>query len=123
MPASLTNAQLSGLLDVLAPLLDKVDIVGYAAARNAKLIRQLCLEFLTLRDKLIAELGEPEIDESGNETGFFIIKEDSPNFKEFINKLDDIASIEHEFTPFKIPIEKAIGVLSGSQMLALDWML
>lgn len=118
----LKNHELDKMLDHLLPLLDMVNIVGYAAARNASIIRGLCGEYVVIKENLLMKLGEELTDENGTPTGKIFITPDSEYFEEFENKISKISEIEHEFTPFQIRYEDAIGILSGQQFLMLDWM-
>lgn len=118
-----TNAEMFGMLQSLEPVLECSGMVGYAAARNTRLLRQACAEYLAKQEELVNELGEPEMDGNGLPTGRVVITPASPNFGEFIESLGRYADIEHDFEPFRIPIGEAIGMLTGTQMLSLDWML
>lgn len=116
------NRELDMMLNQLEPLLDRTDIIGYAAARNARSIRGLCGEYVTIKEKLISDLGNHVLDENGNPTHIIELGPDSEKFDEFIESIEPIASIEHDFFPFVIKHEDGIGVLSGRQFLELEWM-
>ena len=73
-PDEYTNGQMEQMLVSLQPLLDRRDIVGYAAARNTRVLRSECMEYLKRRDELISKYGEPEIGEDGSPTGNSRIK-------------------------------------------------
>jgi len=59
------NIDMDRMLTSLSGLLDRVDLIGYAAARNTRILRSEAQEYLNIRDSLIAELGEPQLDEDG----------------------------------------------------------
>lgn len=118
----LKNIDMEDMLNALAPLLERRDVIGYAAARNARLLSAELTEYMVAKNGLIEEYGEPMVDESGNETGGSSISVDSPRFAEFAEKLEPLAALEADFEPFRIKFESAIGELSGTELLALDWM-
>ena len=114
----LTNYEMARRLDQLDQLLDRTDVIGYAAARNARVLSQACSEYLQMQDRLICELGVPDTDEEGQETGSMRLDFDSPSFAEFRRAMDEIAPIEL----FRLPEGEAVGKLSGRQLLDLGWM-
>lgn len=118
----LTNIDMEHMFESLRPLLERRDIIGYAAARNARLLSTELTEYLNTKNSLIMEYGEPQVDADGNETGQVGISADSPKFAEFAAKLAPIAALEADFEPFTIKYDEAIGVLTGSELLELDWM-
>lgn len=118
----LTNYEMALRLCQLDQLLDRADLIGYAAARNARVLSQACGEYLQIQDRLICELGVPEADEEGRETGAMRLDFDSPNFAEFRRSMDEIAPVESDVELFRIPADEAIGKLSGKQLLDLGWM-
>lgn len=117
-----TNAQMESMVEALAPQLERKDVIGYAAARNTRILRGELVEYMVKRDELVAEYGEPVVDGDGKETGEIAISNTSPNFSEFIGRFGEFAAIEHEPDIFRLKYEVAIGELSGSELLELDWM-
>lgn len=118
----LSNTEMVSMLIEVEPLLDRVDKIGYAAARNTRILRNAAAEYLTMQDQFISELGEPELDENGNPTGRIGLSADSPNFEEFQKRMRAIADIETDVEIFTLPMEEAIGNISGTQLLELEWM-
>lgn len=118
-----TNAQMEQMLNAASKHLDKRDVIGYAAARNTRILTTELTEFTNAKNDLICEYGKPEKDKDGNETGSFVISPSMPKFAEFAEKLKPLIEIEHDPQIFKVDAEKAIGVLSGAEMLELEWML
>ena len=119
----LKNIEIEQMIDSILPLLDRKDIIGYAAARNVRIFRNTILEYTSKRDELINMYGEKELDDDGKETGRSFIKNTSPNIKTYAHEIAEYAIIEHEVTIFKIPYDKVIGELTGSEILEIDWML
>ena len=117
------NIDMDRMLTSLSGLLDRVDLIGYAAARNTRILRSEAQEYLNIRDSLIAELGEPQLDEDGNETGLLGIAMGTPAFEEFKQRIAQWAAIEHEPPIYRIPADEVIGKLSGSEILGIEWML
>lgn len=117
-----SNAHMSHLIDTLAPFLERTDLIGYAAARNTRKLSDSCAEYLATRDRLIAELGEQELDNNGNPTGRASISVNSPAFEEFVKRIESIANIEHDVELMTIPYDEAIGKISGADLLKIDWM-
>lgn len=120
---SYTNLEMEMMLKSLEPVLEQRNMVGYAAARNSRMLQDELVEYFTRKNDLIMEHGTPEVDEEGNETGQISISPISENFGKFIEEIDKYAQIEHDPQLMKIKYEDAIGILSGSEMLALEWML
>lgn len=118
----LTNYEMARRMGQLEQLLDRTDLIGYAAARNVRVLSQACGEYLQMQDRLICELGVPDTDEEGLETGAMRLEFDSPNFAEFRRRMDEIAPVESDVEVFRIPEGEAVGKLSGRQLLDLGWM-
>lgn len=118
----LTNYEMARRIGQLEQLLDRADLIGYAAARNTRVLSQACGEYMQMQDRLICELGVPDTDEDGRETGSIRLDFDSPNFAEFRRAMDEIAPIESDVELFSLPEGEAVGKLSGRQLLDLGWM-
>lgn len=118
----LSNSQIMNRLEHLKHLLDHKDIVGYAAARNTRLLSEAAFEFVQKRDELIAKYGDAVFDDNGNETGEIALAFDSDKFPRFLEDLKPYAEIEQEINLVTLKYEQAIGLLSGTELLELDWM-
>lgn len=116
------NIEMERMMSALEPLLGRTDLVGYAAARNTRMLSAECAEYMQRRDELIEKYGEPELDEDGNPTGHTMLKIDSPEFAQYASEIEQWALIEHEPEIFKLPASEAVGAMSGSQLLELEWM-
>ena len=120
---SYKNIEMELMIKSLEPLLDHTDIVGYAAARNTRILTTEIQENITRLEELVAKNGEEVLDDEGNPTGQIELRFDSPKFKDYSDEIIEWAEIEHEPPIYKIPTEKCIGILSGRQMLEIEWML
>lgn len=117
-----SNQEMEQMLGALDAQLPRKDMIGYAAARNARVLRNELVEYLSVRDGLVMKYGKPDVDEDGNETGSVSISPLSPEFPAFSDELRKFATIQHEPKLFRLRYEDAIGQLSGSELLELDWM-
>lgn len=120
---SYKNIEMELMIQSLEPFLDHTDIIGYAAARNTRILMNEIQEYMSRREGLVAKYGEEVLDDEGNPTGQIQLRFDSPNFKAYSDEITEWAEIEHEPPIYKIPAEKCIGLISGRQMLDIQWML
>ena len=121
-PASYKNIEMEQMLAALEKYLDRTDKIGYAAARNTRILRNETKEYFDRREQLVGKYGKAQTDESGNPTGVTELRFDSPEFIEYAREIEEWALIEHAPNIFKLKYEEAIGKLSGTQLLELDWM-
>lgn len=128
-PRSYTNEQMRLMLDSLSEArdpqgrsaLDREDLIGYAAFRNSRILRECCAEYIQRVQALAGEYGRPEVVD-GEPTGRTVVPYDDPRFGEFEARMREWGDIEHRPDIYRIPIGEAVGKLTGTQMLALDWM-
>lgn len=118
-----SNAEMDVMLNALEPLLERRDLIGYAAARNTRILQSELTEYYQRRDELVRTYGEPNTDENGNPDGTYSIRSDSENWPKFEKGLEQFAAIEHDPQLMTVPGEEAIGQLSGQEVLSIDWML
>lgn len=118
-----TNMQMMRMVSGLEPLLKMRDTVGYAAARNTRLLANELMEFENMRDGMVRDWGEEVLDEDGNPTGSWAIFPSSPKFSEFEAAINELGALEGDFEPYKVPYSEVVGKLSGEEILAIDWML
>ena len=118
-----TNAQMEQMVAQLKPLLDRSGLIGYAAAKNTRVLRDEIAEYIQAKDAAIMELGEPELDAEGNETGQVSLRFDSPRFAEYQERMAAIDTAEAEPRIFRVNASDVMGQLTGQEMLDLEWML
>jgi len=118
-----TNSKLSEMLEAAQKYIDRKDIIGYAAARNVRRLKDdILVEFNEKKNALLSEYGEPYLDANGNPTGGVYINPDNPNYSKFMEEYSKFSEIEHDFDIFKIKFDNAINNLTGSELLEIDWM-
>lgn len=116
------NIEMEQMLASLEKFLDRIDKIGYAAARNTRILRSETKEYFDRRQQLVEKYGKPQLDEEGNPTGLTELRFDSPEFLEYAKEIEEWALIEHSPNLFKLKFEEAIGQLSGSELLEIEWM-
>lgn len=117
------NCEMGNMIEALEPLLERRDRLGYAAARNTRILTTEAAEYLRRRDELVIQHGEPVNDDAGNPTGTYRLEKGSDAFDRFARDLEDYAGIEHDVDLYRIPEAEAVGELTGRQLLDLWWML
>ncbi len=118
----LTNIEMERRIGQLESVLDHKDIVGYAAARNTRVFNDQLVEFKKIKDELITKYGEVQKNENGEPTGEICLSINSPKFKDFNDEFEPYALLEHEVDLFTLDYKEAIGLLSGDEILKIDWM-
>lgn len=117
------NSELESKLMSLQPLLQRRDIVGYAAARNTRTLMDTLTEYINFKNDIMCKYGEEEKDEEGNPTGKIYISSDNPDYDQILKDFTEICNIEHDVQIMTLEYEKVIDVLSGEEILSIDWML
>lgn len=117
------NIEMEQMLVALEKHLGRTDVIGYAAARNTRILKAEAQEYFDLREKLVNEYGEMELDDDGNPTGCVSLKFSSPSFPKYSEEIQEWAEIEHEPCVFTISEDEVIGKLSGTEILEISWMI
>lgn len=123
MKLLLKNAKMMEMLQQLKPLLSRRDQIGYMAARNYRILSNSLTEYDAFRNALIEKYGEQERDENGVELPAFSIKMGSPQFRDFCEELEPFNNMEHEVELMTAYFDDVAGILSGEEILGIDWML
>ena len=116
----LENHKMQQRIDQLAKHLCRSDLIGYAAARNTRYLKDAAQDYISMYESLVQKYGR-EIQQEDGSIGFQL-NFDTPEFKQFVDELTPYATIEHETKIFKIPYEEAINRISGEELLEIDWM-
>ena len=119
----LTNYQMDQYIFDLEPFLDRKDIIGYAAARNTRLLANASLDHVKIKTTLLQKYGKPVIDENGNKTDKLSISSDDEHYDEVATQIDISGSLVHEVTIYTIPATTVASELTGREILLIDWML
>lgn len=117
------NIEMEQMITALEPLLKRTDIIGYAAARNTRLLKNEVTEYMNRRNELVCKYGEPVKDENGAPTGAYQLKIYSANWKEYEAGIAEWALIEHECNLMTVKPEDVIGKLTGEEIFNIDWMI
>lgn len=116
------NIEMEQMIAALEKHLGRTDVIGYAAARNTRILREECFEYMQRREQLIEKYGEPEVGDEGNCTGRKQIRIGSDAFNAYASEIEEWALIEHEPKLFRIPVSKALDAISGNELLEIEWM-
>lgn len=111
------------MLIQLEPILAQRNKLGYVAARNFRILSDTLTEYNRFKMELVEKYGEPDKAEDGTELPTVSIKVGSPNFKSFCDEMAPYNNMEHEVELMVAKYEDAIGVLSGGEIVGIDWML
>lgn len=107
----------------MEPVLKQRNKVGYVAARNTRLLKDTLTEYLHIKEELIHKYGEKDEAPDGMPSPHVSVKLGTENFKNFMEEFSTIKDIEHEISLMTLKYDEVIGVLSGEEILKLDWML
>lgn len=123
MKKTLSNFKMEEMRHQLQPLLSHRDKLGYVAARNYRKLSEALTEYTAFREGLIEKYGEQDYDENGEMLPTISLDVKSPKFKLFRDELTPFGSLEHEVELMSASYEDAVGVLTGEEILGVDWML
>lgn len=122
MRITISNAQAGAMINSMRSLLDRRDLIGYAAAYNTRVLTQVAQEYIDLHETLLAKYGKEVLGHNGEHTMKYVLEADNPNYQRFIDETSEWASATHDVDVFTVPAEKAIGELSGNEILSVQWM-
>lgn len=111
------------MLHQLEPVLSQRDRLGYVAARNFRILSNTLTEYNQFKMELIEKYGAPDKAEDGTELPTVSIEIGSPNFKSFCDEMAPYNNMEHEVEIMTAKYEDTVGVLSGEEIVRIDWML
>lgn len=123
MKQTLTNFEMEQRRNSLILFLSQRNILGYIIARNYRMLTNALLEYEKFRNDLIQKYGEQDKDENGNLLPTVTVKMGTENFDKFIAELKPLNDITHEVDLMIAKYESVIGILSGEEILSIDWML
>lgn len=120
MKQVLTNAQMALMRRQLEPALKQRNKIGYVAARNYRFLSNALTEYEQFRSDLLEKYGETKTKEDGSVEVSLAVNSD--NFKTFCDELQPFNVISHEVELMTAKYEEAVDILSGEELLQLDWM-
>lgn len=123
MKVTLRNLAMDEMRRKLEPLLQHRNRIGYIAARNYRALSDVLTEYTAFRNGLIEKYGEQDTDENGRELSTVSIRVDSDGFRKFSEEMEPFNAMMHEVELMYADYEEVIGVLTGEEILAIDWML
>lgn len=106
------------MMRAMEPLLKQRNKVGYIIARNYRIISDMLIEFTMFKNELIQKYGE-----KNEESNSITIKPGSENFENFLEEFNEIKDIEHEVNLMKLKYDEVIGLLTGEEILQLEFIL
>lgn len=121
MKKTLKNSEMFLMQSQLEPLLSQRGKLGYAVARNYRILSTSLTEYSRVRNELIKKYGEEVRDENG--TPQIRLPITSPNFQKFCDDLAPINEIEHEVELMMVASENVIDSLTAAEILSIDWMI
>ena len=116
------NKTLDAMNTVLDGYLDKTGKLGYAIARNKRLISDNLTEFSAARRGLVEKYGVTTYDDDGNPLTITVAEGD-PNYPKFVEEITPILEAEITVDIFTISSAEAIEQLNAKGFLELEWMI
>lgn len=112
------NKELDIMMTILTKLLPRRDKIGYVAARNYRAIQTVLTEYFVFKSDLIKKYGEKNEDDNT-----ITVMPNTEKFNSFMKEFEPIANIEQEVSIMEIPFDDVIDILTGEEILNIDWML
>lgn len=117
------NSEIVVMLRQLEPILAQRNRLGYVAARNFRILSDTLTEYNQFKMELVEKYGTPDKAEDGTELPTVSIAIGSPSFKSFCDEMAPYNNMEHEVELMTAKFEDVIDVLSGEEIVGIDWML
>nr|DAV01015.1 MAG TPA: Protein of unknown function (DUF1617) [Caudoviricetes sp.] len=117
-----SNRQLEAMAKSLGPVLKSRSFVGYKAAVNMRAIMNALADYTDYKDSLIREYGTEIKDDDGNVKDFAVTPS-CDGYQDFLHKLNEVSDVEHDVQIMAATPDDVIGVLSGEEIIAIDWMM
>lgn len=118
-----SNKEIVEKLQSLRPILTQRNAIGYIAARNSRTLKEALTEYEQFEQDAIMRYGTADVDENGRPVGTTSIRPGSDGFQKFIEEMVPIQNIEQTVPIMVAKFEDVVGVLSGEEIFAIDWML
>lgn len=115
---TISNHQADQYLESLSKHLDVSGKIGYAIARNFRVLRDNCTEYYDKRYSIIDKYGTKQPDSEEKE-----VKPDNPNYSIVKQEIDDLRKIKHEVTICFVEYDQILESFTARDILDLEWML
>lgn len=122
MHLTVTNEQAGEMITLMSPYLERRDLIGYAAAYNTRILMQASQEYIDLHETLLEKYGREQLGPNGEHTNKYLLTPNDPNYEKFLAETSEWGNVKHEVDLVTVPAEKAIGELSGREILSVQWM-
>lgn len=116
------NRELDAMNTSLDGYLDKTGKLGYAIARNKRILSENLTEFSCARRGLVEKYGVREYDGDGN-LNSITVAESAPEYPKFVEEITPILETEIDVDVFKVSSDYAIEQLDAQGFLDLEWMI
>lgn len=113
------NDQAAAAIQVCEKHLDDRGELGYACARNMRMLTFSVADYLTRRDDAVRRHGRPA---GGGGAGYTLCPSDA-GWTAFSEEMRELSAIEHDVDITKVRADGLVGSLSGKEMLELSFML
>lgn len=123
MKKTLKNSEMAVMLHQLEPVLSQRNRIGYMAARNFRVLSNALTEHNRFKMELFEQYSEPDKAEDGTDLPTKSIKFGTPAYKSFCDAMAPYDNIEQEVELMVAKYEDVIDVLSGEEIVGIDWML
>ncbi len=120
---TLSNLKIREHILSLQPILTQRNIVGYIAARNMRILSDALTEYTQFEHEAIIKFGTADKDSNGKPTGTTSIQPNSDSFNKFLEEMKPYQEITQEVSIMFAKFDDVIGILSGEEILSIDWML
>lgn len=120
---SFSNIEIKEKILSLQPVLTLRNIVGYAAARNARVLTDALTEYSQFEYEAVIKYGTTDMDDNGRPLGTTSITPDSEQFDAFVKEMAPLQELKQEVSVMVVKFDEVIGQLSGEEILGIDWML
>lgn len=118
-----SNKEIMEKLQSLRPILAQRNAIGYIAARNSRTLKEALTEYEQFEQDAIIRYGTADVDENGRPLGTTSIRPESEGFQKFVEEMAPLQNIEQTVPIMVAKFEDVVGVLSGEEIFAIDWML
>lgn len=118
-----SNITIEGMIATLEKYLDRRDMLGFAAAKNINILKDASREYLDLKNELIQKYGEQMTSDDGMPIPSFRLEVGTEGFDKYMEEIEVFANAESEPNIFKVDASAVVGILTGTEILEIMWMI